>query len=71
MPADLYLGIPDRLVLLPDGRMFFIELKTAIGHLSKPQVNYWIRLKRLGYNYFVLRGISELNLFIKEHIRVL
>lgn len=41
--ADLYKGIPDRLVLMPNGQMFFIEIKDPKGHVSEIQA-HWIKI---------------------------
>ena len=35
-------GVPDRIAIFPDGRTVFVELKTAMGHLSRVQ-RYQIR----------------------------
>lgn len=35
-------GVPDRVAIFPDGRTVFVELKTAMGHLSRVQ-RYQIR----------------------------
>ena len=35
-------GVPDRMAIFPDGRTVFVELKTAMGHLSRVQ-RYQIR----------------------------
>lgn len=66
MPADLYLGIPDRLILLPEGLAIFVELKRADGLLSKPQVRFLKRLDRMGYNVRVVKGAAGLAAFIEE-----
>ena len=66
MPADLYLGIPDRLVLLPGGRGYFVELKRLGGRLSKPQARFLLRLDRMGYNVRVVEGTTEVNNLIKD-----
>lgn len=44
-------GFPDRTVLLPRGRVFFLEIKRDDGRLSAHQ-RYWMRLLR-GYGYCV------------------
>lgn len=47
-------GMPDRLVLLPDERMGFVEVK-APGRKPRPLQNARIRLLRdLGFKVFVL-----------------
>jgi hypothetical protein len=66
MPADLYLGIPDRLVLLPGGWAMFVELKRLTGKLSEPQVRYIRKLRKLGHNVKVVRGSTAVNNLIKE-----
>ena len=38
-------GVPDRVAIFPDGRTVFVELKTAMGHLSRVQ-RYQIRRLR-------------------------
>lgn len=42
-------GLPDRLVLLPGGRLAFIELKTPVGKLSKIQKWWLAKLTSLGF----------------------
>lgn len=49
-------GLPDRMILLPGGRIFFVEFKTPIGRLSKMQ-KWWLRqLHKLEFNVFVVRS---------------
>lgn len=71
LPANLYRGIPDRLVLLPGGRVFFIELKTSKGKPSEPQIAFREFLQRLGFHSLIIYGISETDQFIQEHVNVL
>jgi len=48
-----YDGLPDRLVLLPGGCVFFAEVKRRDGRTSKLQ-DVWIeRLRRLGFQVYV------------------
>lgn len=49
-------GTPDRLVLLPGGRMYLVELKTESGRLSPIQLAWHRRALRLGTRVHVLYG---------------
>lgn len=54
-------GIPDRLVMLPGGRVVFVELKTDIGRLSKIQKAVHTKLLDLGCEVITLYGKDEVN----------
>ena len=59
-------GMPDRLVLLPSGRMGFVELK-APG--KKPRALQEARhrlLRRLGFKVYVIDGIEQIAVVLKE-----
>lgn len=57
--ADLYKGIPDRLVLMPNGQMFFIEIKDPKGRLSEMQV-HWIKiLNNINVRAYVVNSLEE------------
>lgn len=55
-------GVPDRLVLLPGGRIFFVEMK-ALGKKTTPlQRVQAARIKELGFEVFVIdskQGVDE------------
>jgi len=56
-----YVGIPDRLILLPGGTAIFVELKTKQGKLSPLQV-YWSKiLIGLGFNYKLFNDLEKIN----------
>jgi hypothetical protein len=57
-----YVGIPDRLVLMPGGRIAFVEVKKPKGGVIAPMQRWWReRLIGLGFRHeFVLtRGDVE------------
>lgn len=55
-----FAGMPDRLVLLGDGKMSFVEVK-APGQKPRPlQLKRHAMLRRLGYRVFVLDAIEEI-----------
>lgn len=58
-------GAPDRLVLLPGGRFFFVELKKAKGgKLEASQENLFPILNALGFTVHILRGELEVQAFL-------
>lgn len=55
-----FAGMPDRLILLPDGKMGFVEVK-APGQKPRPlQLKRHAMLRRLGYQVFVLDAIEAI-----------
>lgn len=49
-------GVPDRLVLLPGGRIYLVELKADRGTLRPAQVEWHKRAARLGTQVYTLYG---------------
>ena len=61
-------GVPDRIVLLPGGRLFFVELKSP-GKEPRPLQKYTHRiLKELGFKVFVISSKEEVKKFIDEEV---
>ena len=58
-------GVPDRIVILPGGKVFFVELKTDIGKLTPLQDKQINCLRKLNANVVVLRGESAVDDFVK------
>ena len=57
-------GVPDRIVVLPGGIIWFVELKTDTGRVS-PRQEYQLRyLESLGFNTIVVRGEEEVKTFL-------
>jgi hypothetical protein len=68
MPAAWYIGIPDRLVLLPEGIVYFIELKRSKKKASKLQAEWIKRLRSLGFRAGVVAGSHAVTTFIDRHV---
>lgn len=59
-------GVPDRIVLLPHGRIIFVELK-APGKKPRPiQIKRIKELKDLGFDVRVIDSIDGVKNFIEE-----
>ncbi len=59
-------GVPDRIVALPGGRILFVELKTEKGRLSGRQKVQIKRLTALGFEVRVLYGSRDVDEFLRE-----
>lgn len=66
-----YSGMPDRLVLLPDGMMAFVEVK-APGRKPRPlQNSRHAMLHRMGFRVYVLDAVKNITAMLDEitHVR--
>lgn len=59
-------GVPDRIIILPGGRVVFVELKTEYGQLRNLQRYYIDELRERGADVRVLKGLDQVNDFIAE-----
>jgi hypothetical protein len=59
-------GMPDRLVLLPDGRMAFAEIKAPGKKPRSLQVSRHELLRRLGYRVYVIDSTEQIGGVIDE-----
>mgnify|MGYP000298417069 FL=1 len=59
-------GVPDRLILLPDGKCGFVEVKTP-GRKPRPLQESRIRLlRRLGFPVYVLDDAEQIGGILDE-----
>jgi hypothetical protein len=59
-------GVPDRIVITPEGKTIYIELKTEIGRLADIQKWQLGEMKKRGADVRVLKGLEEVIAFVKE-----
>lgn len=59
-------GVPDRIYLLPDGKIYFVELKRVIGKLSNVQIWQREQFKEMGVDIRLIYGMEQAKEFIKE-----
>ena len=61
-----FAGMPDRLVLLPDGKCGFVEVK-RLGEKPRPLQEIRHRmLRRLGYKVYVLECAGQIGVVLHE-----
>lgn len=59
-----FAGVPDRIVLLPRGRIVFVEVKRPKGGKVAPLQMWWAgKLKKLGFPHWVVWNYKDLDAF--------
>jgi hypothetical protein len=59
-------GMPDRLILLPGGRIAFVEVKATGGKPRPLQTARHEQLRRLGFKVYVLDGAEQIGGILSE-----
>lgn len=59
-------GVPDRIVLLPGGKIGFVEVKAPGGNLRPLQQARHNLLRRLGFKVYVLDGTDQIGVILDE-----
>jgi hypothetical protein len=58
-------GVPDRIVIIPGGAVWFVELKTETGRLSPLQRRHLKQLRQVGANATVVYGMDGVQQFLR------
>ena len=62
-----FTGLPDRMCLLPGGKIFFVELKTTAQKPKAIQLLIHNRLRKLGFNVYIINSSKQItSVLIKE-----
>lgn len=64
-------GVPDRIVITPDGRTIYVELKTETGRLSSIQKHQIEKIRKCGADVRVLYGWQDVKDFIESEVKTL
>lgn len=59
-------GVPDRIVLLPENRIYFVEMKNEQGKLSKIQKYMHKQFNKRGVPVYVPYSKNDVDKFIEE-----
>jgi hypothetical protein len=60
-------GVADRIVCLPDGQTWFVEVKTEGGRLSPLQKVFMSDMARMNQNYVCLWNKDQINEWLNEN----
>ena len=60
-------GVPDRIVIFPDGKIEFVELKTETNKPTPLQTAQMKRLQHMNCVVYVLRGETAVNEYLDVH----
>lgn len=57
-------GVPDRIVLLPHGRIVFVELKRPKGGVVSARQKWWAdKLRALGFDHYYIYDADDVKSF--------
>lgn len=59
-------GVPDRIYILPNGRVWFVELKQQLGRVAGIQKWQRQRLQEMGCNYRLVKGMDDAKKYVEE-----
>lgn len=59
-------GVPDRIVITPEGRTVYVELKTEAGRLAAIQKWQHAEMRKRGAEVRTLKGLDQVLAFVEE-----
>ncbi|BFH60729.1 VRR-NUC domain-containing protein [Paenibacillus azoreducens] len=59
-------GVPDRIVLLPNGQTIYVEMKAPGKHLSPLQERWKRKLLKMGHQHYKIDSNEDIDRFIQE-----
>lgn len=68
LAAIFMTGLPDRLILLPNGICFFVELKTTNEKARKIQIYIHSLINKLGFKVYIVDTVEGAKAVIQKHL---
>ena len=59
-------GVPDRIILMPCGKIYFVEMKSASGEVNPIQKYVFEKFKNLGFEVKILNSDEKIKNFLQE-----
>ena len=60
-------GLPDRLCLMPEGKLFFVEVKTTKKKPKKIQAFVHTKIRKLGFKVYIVDNSDYLHKILKDY----
>ena len=57
-------GVPDRIVLMPGGKVYFVEMKSSVGQTSIIQDYVFKKFSELGFKVHIINSVESLKNFL-------
>jgi hypothetical protein len=64
--TGLLAGVSDLIVILPNGILLFIEIKTDFGNQQPNQIDFQNLVTALGFHYHIIRSLEQFKELIHE-----
>jgi len=62
-------GVADLIILLPNRKTIFVELKTDVGKQSEVQKIFETKVVNLGFDYYIIRSLEQFKELINDTSR--
>ena len=59
-------GVPDRIVLMPHGKIYFVEMKSSAGQTSIIQEYVFKKFSELGFKVHIINSVESLENFLSK-----
>ena len=59
-------GVPDRIIITPDGRTVYVELKTEVGRLANVQQRQISEMQKRGADVRIAKGLPAVKALVAE-----
>ena len=59
-------GVPDRIVLMPNKKIYFVEMKSEVGKISNIQKYIFKKFSELGFKVYILNSEEKIKNFLAE-----
>ena len=64
--AQFKAGVPDRIVLMPEGKIYFVEMKRENGVVSEIQKHTFEEFAKFGFPVHIINSVEMIENFISE-----
>ncbi len=59
-------GVPDRIILMPKGKIYFVEMKSPRGEVNPIQEYIFEKFEKLGFKVHILNSENSVKKFLEK-----